>query len=90
MQEMNGNPQLRLPTVDDDDDEEEEVEESDIDEDEEDEMYEELDTMIVACPHCSEFDRFIGKKSLVLHCRELHNTENEAEHDVIPGEGALR
>ena len=46
--------------------------------------------MIVACPYCSGFDRFIGKKSLVLHCRELHNTEIEAEHDVIPGEGALR
>ena len=27
--------------------------------------------MIVACPYCSGFDRFIGKKSLVLHCREL-------------------
>ncbi len=30
------------------------------------------------------FDRFIGKKTLQLHCRELHNTEIEAEHDVIP------
>ena len=62
--------------------------------------HKELDTMIVACPHCSEFDRFMfmGKKSLQLHCRELHNhnhnhnnnTEIEAEHDVMPGEGGLR
>ena len=75
---------------DEEDDDDEEEEESDIDEDEEDETYEEMDTMIVACPYCSGFDRFIGKKSLVLHCKELHNTEIEAEHDVIPGEGALR
>ena len=82
--EMNENPLLRLPMMEEDDEEESDTDEQD------DESYEEFDTMIFACPHCSGFDRFIGKKSLQLHCKELHNTEIEAEHDVIPGEGGLR
>ena len=38
----------------------------------------------ITLPHCS------ANESLQLHCKELHNTEFEAEHDAIPGEGGLR